>query len=109
MSGQRIGEVAQQVMGGGDGVHFVRRHHVSRMGMRSATAGCCSKEVRSASCTSACTHERDWFRLRLYQKPDSFMLSRKRKSVSSMVSSPRPSREEQVRTEGVQPGVGLCR
>lgn len=109
MSGQRVGEVAQQVVGGGDGVHLSAATMFSRMGMRSATAGCCSKEVRSASCTSACTHERDWFLRRLYQKPDSFMLSRKRKSVSSMVSSPRPSREEQVRTEGVQPGVGLWR
>lgn len=32
MSGQRVGEVAQQVVGGGDGVHFIRRHHVFQNG-----------------------------------------------------------------------------
>lgn len=47
------------------------------MGMRDATAGCCSKAVSSASCTRDWTHERDWLRRRLYQNPDSFMLSRK--------------------------------
>ena len=114
MSGRGISEVAQQVMCGGNGVHFVPRHHVFQNGHAGRYGGVLFKSglmqaLELLGLTDGSIYGETYHKLFGWNPRGIVLHSPEYLPVSSMVSRPRPSREEQVRTEGVQPGVGLCR